>query len=76
MAVRSARVDVAIGDVTSALFSGAECAWNEYQNEYQTDSCRYVRMCADTHESIMKMCKKVSKTGLKRAIPTLASNLT
>jgi len=73
MAVHSARVDVAIGDVTSAPFSGVECAWNEYQNEYQTDSCRYVQMRTDTHGLTFEMRQKVSKIGLKRAIPTLAS---
>ena len=75
MAVHSARVDVAIGDVTSAPFSGVECAWNEYQNEYQTDSCRYVQMRTDTHGLTFEMRQKVSKIGLKRAIPTLASSL-
>lgn len=73
MGVHSARADVAIGDVTSGPSSTAECAWNEYQNEYQTDSCGYVRTCSDTHGLALEACKTQCKRSPNRAIPTLAS---
>ena len=73
MAVHSARVDVAIGDVTSAPFSGVECAWNEYQNEYQTDSCGYMRTCSDKRGLALEACKTQCQSCPNRAIPTLAS---
>src|SRR5690348_17316354 len=47
---------------------------NEYQNEYQTASRRYVPIPADTHESLMRMCQKVPKKGDRLPIPTLASS--
>jgi hypothetical protein len=64
MVVHSARVDVANGDVTSAPFSGAESSWNEYQNEYQTDSDRYVPTFADKHGFIFEMRQKGQKKAL------------
>ena len=54
-------------------FPELERDWNEYQNEYQTDSCGYVQTCSDKHGLALKACKMQYKSGHNRSIPTLAS---
>jgi len=58
-----------------SIYSSPMEANNEYQNEYQTDPDRFVPIGADTGRLLSKNHKNTPKTGLRRPIPTSASNL-
>ncbi len=77
MAVHSSRFGPVVGVAgpNLAAFSYPDCEWNEYQNEYQSDSCGYVRICDDRRGLGVRMCHNVKTRFNNRAIPTLASKL-
>jgi len=60
--------------IVSPLFLHEIDVVNEYQNEYQSDSKRYVRIETDTSSFLRKIQKNAPKTGQKCPIPTLASS--
>ena len=57
-------------------FQDALKSGNQYRNQYQTESGRYVPNVADTHGFLFEVCQKGSKKGPSGAILTHASDST